>query len=85
MTQSKLIKVQENLTENQKLLSEADKKLLASENQAKENAMDLVKMQADLTIEKSKREIAEDKISEIKYQLEKIKNRGLIDRIFNNF
>lgn len=85
MTQSKLIRVQENLTENQKLLSESDKKFLAAENQSKENEMSVVRLQADLKIEKSKREIAEEKILEIQSQLEKIKNRGLIDRIFNNF
>lgn len=65
-------------------------KLLTAENQSKENDTALVRTQADLKIEKSKREIAEEKILEIKFQLdesqrqlEKIKKRGLIDRIFN--
>ena len=91
ISQSQLIKVQSDLNETQKLLQDNQTKLLTAENQSKENDMALVRTQADLKIEKSKREIAEEKILEINFQLdesqrqfEKIKNRGLIDRILNS-
>lgn len=90
ISQSQLIKVQSDLNETQRLLQDNQTKLLTAENQSKENDTALVRTQADLKIEKSKREIAEEKILEIKFQLDesqrqlkKIKKRGLIDRIFN--
>lgn len=71
ITQSKLIQAQENLTENQKLLFETKKKLLVAENQSKDS-------QVELKLEQALHNVT-------KQQLEKIKNRNLIDRIFNNY
>ncbi len=92
VAQSKLIKVQEDLNENQKLLSDSEKKLLTAESQSKENDIALIRTQADLEIEKTMRKIAEDKFiesqkqhEELKLEFARIKNRGLIDRIFNKF
>ena len=76
MAQSKLIKTQEELQENQKLLSSSEKKLLAAENQSKDKEIELVKVQANLEIEKTHRKNAEN-------QLERLKNRGLLDRMLN--
>jgi len=97
MAQSKLIKTQEELQENQKLLSSSEKKLLAAENQSKDKEIELVKVQANLEIEKTHRKNAEDKIQaaesqvkvikqqrdELNHQLERLKNRGLLDRMLN--
>ena len=87
-----LLIAQSDLIQTQKLLQDSQTKLLTAENQAKENDIALIRTQADLKIEKSKRELAEDKILEVKSQLnesqrqlDEIKNRGLIDRIFNKF
>lgn len=91
-TQSKLIKTQEDLNENQKLLSSVEKKLLANENLSKDNDINLVRVQSNLEIEKTLRQVAENKLFENKTQLEhavnqieKLKNRSFIDRIFNKF
>lgn len=87
-----LLIAQSDLIKTQKLLQDNQTQLLTAENQAKENNINLVRVQADLNIEKAKREIVEYKISEVELQLdkankqlEKMKKRGLIDRIFNNF
>ena len=91
-----LLIAQSDLIQTQKLLQDNQTKLLTSESRAGENDMALVRIQADLEIEKSKRKIAEEKVAEVKSQLEKhldesnrqlekIKNRGLMDRILNRF
>lgn len=92
VAQSKLIKVQEELTDNQK-------KYLAAESQSKDS-------QSELKVEQALHEVTKQQFSEIKTQLsdtkiqlsdtktqlsnaetqlEQIKKRGLFDRIFNNF
>ncbi len=85
VAQSKLIKVQENLNENQKLLSESDKKLLFVESQSKDSQAELKLEQALHNVTKQQVSEYKQKLDEFQRQLEKIKNRGLIDRIFNNF
>ena len=92
VAQSKLIKSQEDFQSNQKLLYESEKKLLAIESQSKESDVALIRTQADLEIEKAMRKVAEDKFiesqkqhEELKLEFARIKNRGLFDRILNNF
>ena len=80
-----LLIAQSDLIQTQKLLQDSQTKLLTAENQSKESDMALVRTQADLKIEKEMRKIAENKFDESQRQVEKIKNRGLIDRIFNKF
>ncbi|MBR6013556.1 MAG: hypothetical protein IK062_07235 [Selenomonadaceae bacterium] len=85
IAQSKLIKTQEDLTENQKLLSESDRKLLVAESQSKDSQAELKLEQALHNMTKQQVMDYKQKLDESNLQLEKIKNRGLIDRIFNNF
>lgn len=96
IAQSKLIKSQEELNENQKMLSDFEKKFLAAESQSKDSQAELTLEQAlhkvtTQQLEDSKRIFNETKsqlenqLDESNRQLEKIKNRGLFDRIFNNF
>ena len=85
IVQSKLIKTQEDLQNNQQ-------KLLAAESHSKDSQAELTLEQAlhkvtKQQLEDSKRIFNETKsqLDESNRQLEKIKNRGLFDRIFNNF
>ena len=80
-----LLIAQSDLIQTQKLLQDSQTKLLTAENQAKENDIALIRTQADLKIEKEMRKIAENKFDESQRQVEKIKKRGLIDRILNKF
>ena len=85
IAQSKLIKVQEDLNENQKLLADSTQKLLVAELQSKDSQVEL-KLEKEIhSLTKKQLEESNCQLSETKNQLEKIKSRGLIDRIFNNF
>ena len=81
MTQSKLIKAQEDLTENQKLLLESEKNFLAIESKSNN-------FQAELKLERELHSVTKQKLedtkSQFEIQIEKIKSRGLLDRILNN-
>ena len=84
MTQNKLLQKQEELTENQKQLLQAEKKYLTAENTSKD-------YQSDLKVEELKRKHLEEKLSTAESQvknlqgeLDKLKKRGLVGRIFNN-
>ena len=70
MTQAKLIKAQEDLTENQTLLLESEKKLKDSKS--------------ELQIEKTLHEMTKQKLKESQAQIEKMRTRGLLDRILNS-
>ena len=85
VAQSKLIKVQEDLNENQKLLSDSTKKILVAESQSKDSQVELRFEKEFHALTKKQLEESDKKLDESNRQLEKIKNRGLIDRIFNNF
>lgn len=89
IAQSKLIKVQENLNENQKLLSVSEQKLLSSESKSKDVQADLKVVQAmlDMTKKQDKEKIDElrHQLEEAKQKIDKLKKRDLLDRIFNNF
>ena len=89
IAQSKLIKVQENLNENQKLLSVSEQKLLSSELKSKDVQADLKVVQAmlDMTKKQDKEKIDElrHQLEEAKQKIDKLKKRDLLDRIFNNF
>ena len=99
VAQSKLIKVQENLTENQKLLLESEKKILIAESHSKDSQSELKLEQALHNVAKQQIEQANRQLEKVtkqleesnnqrnesNLQLEKIKNRGLFDRIFNKF
>lgn len=77
MTQAKLIKAQEDLTENQKLLLESEKNFLALKSQSKDS-------KSELQIEKTLHEVTKQKLEESRAQIEKMRTRGLIDRILNS-
>jgi len=85
IAQSKLIKVQEDLNENQKKLSDSTQKLLVAESQSKDSQVELRLEKEIHSLTKKQLEESNLQLSEMKNQLEKIKSRGLIDRIFNNF
>ena len=92
MTQNKLLQKQEELTESHKLLLQSEKKYLTAETTSKD-------YQADLRVSELKRENLEekllsaelrsknleDKLKNLQAEMDKIKKRGLIDRVFNNF
>ena len=84
MTQNKLVQKQEELTESQKQLMTAERKYLMSESSAKD-------YQSDLKVEELKRQHLEEKLNATESQLrtlqsevERLKKRGLVSRIFNN-
>jgi len=70
-----LLAAQNELISSQKALRESEKKYLLAENQTE--------------LEKHKREsdkkLSDERIAELKSEIERLKNRGLLDRIFNNF
>ena len=77
MTQNKLVQKQEELTESQKQLMTAERKYLTAENSS--------------NVEELKRQHLEEKLSATESQLrnlqgevERLKKRGLVSRIFNN-
>jgi len=77
MTQNKLLQKQEEL-------SQAEKKYLTAENTSKD-------YQSDLKVEELKRKHLEEKLSaaesqvkNLQSELDKLKKRGLVGRIFNN-
>ena len=87
VSQSQLIKVQADLNETQKLLSISEQKLLTTESQSKD-------FQADLKVAQAMQEMIQkrdnEKIDEIQsrlktaeQQIERLKKRGLFNRIFN--
>ena len=92
VAQSKLIKAQEELNENQKkfLLAESQSKDSQNELKLEQALHEVTKQQvADVKTQLSdtKGELSDAKtqLSNAESQLEQIKKRGLIDRIFNNF
>ncbi len=73
--QNELISSQKALQQKSDALIESEKKYLLAENQTE--------------LEKHKREsdkkLSDERIAELKSEIERLKNRGLLDRIFNNF
>ena len=73
--QNELISSQKALQQKSDALIESEKKYLLAENQTE--------------LEKHKREsdkkLSDERITELKSEIERLKNRGLLDRIFNNF
>lgn len=85
IAQSKLIQTQEELQNNQQML-------LASESQAKDYQAELKIEQTLHTttkeqLKKTETQLEESTLqrSELLSQLDKLKNRGLLDRLFNRF
>ena len=73
--QNELISSQKALQQKSDALIESEKKYLLAENQTE--------------LEKHKREsdkkLSDERITELKSEIERLKNRGLLDRIFNKF
>ena len=78
MTQSKLLQKQEELTESHKLLSQAEKKFLTAENAG---AIEELKRQhlAEKLL------ASEKQLKNLQSEMDKLKSRSLLDRLFNNF
>lgn len=89
VSQSQLIKVQADLNEIQKLLSISEQKLLSAESQSKDFQADLkiTKAMLEMTQKRDNEKLDEfqNKIEDATQEIDKLKKRGLIDRIFNNF
>ena len=92
VTQSKVIQLQDSLNENQKLLADSEKKLLTAKFENKSDEVETIRLQSELQTEKTlhnfSKERADDfkkQLEDTKNQLDKLKSRGLIDRLFNNF
>ena len=77
MTQNKLLQKQEELTENQKQLLQAEKKYLTAENTS--NVEELKRKHLE-----EKLSAAESQVKNLQGELDKLKKRGLVGRIFNN-
>ena len=84
-----LLIAQSDLIQTQKLLQDNQTKLLTAENSSKDLMTDLKLEQTLHKVTKQKLNESEEKFSEqitrLENQLEKVKNRGLLARIFNNF
>ena len=84
MTQNKLVQKQEELTESQKQLLESQKQLMTAERK-------YLTAENSSNVEELKRQHLEEKLNATESQLrtlqsevERLKKRGLVSRIFNN-